>query len=55
LDSQSQLEDFYMGQAAAGLDYGPEDLALLLRMSQGTGGRVGAAGTVSTPSIFSKD
>jgi len=30
LDSQSQLEDFYLGQAAAGLDYGPEDLALLL-------------------------
>jgi predicted Zn-dependent peptidase len=30
MDSQAQLEDFYLGQAAAELSYGPEELALLL-------------------------
>jgi predicted Zn-dependent peptidase len=30
MDSQTQLEDFYLGQAVANLDYGPEELALLL-------------------------
>ena len=29
-DSQLQMEDYYLGQTLAGLDYGPGEMALLL-------------------------